>query len=84
VKDKEFSYILLYAWTIDFVRCVEEFSFLRKLLLRIILGKYASREYVGMRETMDLEMEESSQFGYGLENCDYHNNEWKWFYDQST
>jgi len=39
----------LFGWAIDFVRCVEEMSVIRKLLIRLVLGKYAAREYVGLR-----------------------------------
>lgn len=74
----EYDYAL-YAWAIDFVRCIEEMSTLRKLLIRLVIGKYAAREYVGLRERLDYtDRTDSSQFGYGLESCNYHKEPWKW------
>ena len=68
----------LFAWAIDFLRCVEEFPVWRKWLLRFVLGKYAAREYVGIRELLDKQQENQSQWGYGLENVPYHDENWKW------
>lgn len=68
----------LFAWAIDFIRCVEEFPKWRKFLLRLVLGKYAAREYVGIREHLDEQRENQSQWGYGLEMCGYHSEVWSW------
>jgi hypothetical protein len=68
----------LFAWAIDFVRCVEEFPVWRKWLLYLVLGKYAAREYVGLREHLDSQQENQSQWGYGIEGTPYHREPWKW------
>lgn len=68
----------LFAWSVDFVRCVEEFSIWRKWILRLVLGKYAAREYVGLREHLDSQQDRQSQWGYGIEGATYHNGEWSW------
>jgi hypothetical protein len=68
----------LFAWAVDFVRCVEEMPKWRRWLIRLALGKYAAREYVGLREHLDEQQEDQSQYGYGLEGCDYHTEKWEW------
>jgi hypothetical protein len=69
---------VLFAWAIDFLRCVEEMPVWRKRLIRIILGKYAAREYIGMREHLDKQQHNQTQWGYGLEGCGYHKEKWSW------
>lgn len=68
----------LFAWAVDLVRCVEEMPTWRKWLLRLVLGKYAAREYVGLREHLDSQQEDQSQWGYGIEGAKYHNESWSW------
>jgi hypothetical protein len=75
--DEPYDWVL-FAWAIDFIRCIEEMPKWRKILIKLILGKYASREYVGMREHLDEQQIDQSQWGYGLENCDYHKEKWMW------
>ena len=68
----------LFAWAIDFVRCVEEMPVWRKWLICFALGRYAAREYVGLREHLDKQQTDQSQWGYGLEGTNYHNEKWSW------
>lgn len=75
--DESYDYAL-FAWVIDFLRCVEEMPTWRKLLIYVVLGKYAAREYVGIREHLDEQYKNQSQFGYGLEKANYHRERWNW------
>jgi hypothetical protein len=77
-QDYEGDYWRLAAWSMDFVRCVEEKSKFRRFLLFLVLGKYAAREYVGIREELERESH-PYDFGYGLEHCTYHKEKWNWF-----
>ena len=62
----------LAAWSQDFFRKLEEFNWLRHLLIRLVLGRHAYRELCGMigalRETKDW----IPSVGYGLEDMEYH------------
>lgn len=60
---------MLYAWAIDFVRALYGMGKVRKFLFRIVVGKYAWREFVGMIQTMG---ETNCTWGYDLEACEYH------------
>jgi hypothetical protein len=66
--DSEFAY-KNYAWSVDLTRKLFEMNKLRKWLFRIIIGRYAWREFCGMVEMFG---EDSPLFGYGLEGCNYH------------
>jgi hypothetical protein len=63
------TYWRLYAWSIDLVRKLYEMGRIRKWLFRLIIGRYAWTEYVGLIETLG---ERECLFGYGLEGCEYH------------
>lgn len=72
---------VLYGWAIDMIQCIEGMSTIRKYIILIALGKYAAREYVGLREHIDKTSSDNfnmSQIGYGLENCNYHKEKWNW------
>ncbi len=73
----------LFAWAIDFVRCVEEFPRWKKWILRFVLGRYASREYVGLREHLDSQWEFGSQVGYDIREASYHKEKWNWIKHKS-
>ena len=53
----------LFAWAIDFIRCIEDMPVWRKLLIRFVMGRYAAREYVGMRDHLDERRDNQSQWG---------------------
>ena len=64
-------YASVFMTALDFMRKIHEHSKIRQFLFKIICGKYAYREY----EIMSLMFEfsgHSLDFGYGLENCEYH------------
>ena len=67
----------LFAWSVDLCRKLDEFSLLRKLLIRIVLGKHAFRELVGVRDEL-IRQGYSVSLGYGLEGCDYHKDKVSW------
>jgi hypothetical protein len=68
----------LFAWSLDFVRCIEQMPKWRKWLIRFVIGKYAAREYVGLREHLDKQQENQSQMGYELQGTKYHKEKWSW------
>ena len=59
----------LYAWSVDMTRKLFEMGRIRKWLFRLIIGRYAWREFCGMAQMFG---SDSVKFGYGLEGCDYH------------
>ena len=68
----------LFAWAIDLVRCIESMPKWKRLLIRIALGRYAAREYVGLRERIEKNGDRVSD-GYDIEGAKYHQEKWKWF-----
>lgn len=69
-----------FGWGLDFCRAVRERPLWARLLFRVVLGRYAYREFLGLqnhiaREGFDPYMD------YGLENADYHNDPqpWRWW-----
>ena len=61
----------LVGWVMDFFRVLEEFSSFRLWFLRLILGRYAYRELIGMFEDLKRHKDWIPEFGYGLEDVDY-------------
>jgi len=63
--------IRIAAWAIDFIRAMQNKPIILKIMFRVILGKYAYREFIGL-------MDASSMAGYTpfwnyeLERCNYH------------
>ena len=67
------NYITLGAWSVDFVRAMWDKPLFVRLLFRIIIGKYAYREFVGLMQFLDKTGDWAGlDFGYGLEGCQYH------------
>ncbi len=67
------SYAIVAAWAIDFIRAMQEQSWISRVLLRLSMGKYAYREFIGMID--GLEQTGCSPYlgiGYSLEGMDYH------------
>ena len=60
------------GWTSDFFRALEEFGWLRLWLLRLIMGRYAFREMVGMFDDLKERGCWTPDIGYGLGGMDYH------------
>lgn len=72
---KDYDWTLL-AWALDFVIAIEAMPKWKRLLLRIVLDRYAAREYVGLRE--HLVETNYVDAGYDLERAKYHLENWKW------
>ncbi len=65
------EYCLISAWSMDFERALNKKSFLHKLLFRLVLGKYAFREFYGMREALKKNGYSNEYSYYELERCKY-------------
>lgn len=63
--------ISILVWALDLVRAIQDFSPIRKWLLKLVLGKYAYRELVGLRDALEADGL-NTRIGYDLENCNYH------------
>ncbi len=78
----------VFAWTFDFVQAIRERPLWARFLLRIAMGKYAYREFIGIMETLrDHGFYIDS--GYELEHMKYHQKSIPFFdylkiNDQST
>jgi hypothetical protein len=77
--DRKDRYDVVFGWAIDFVRALMERNKLLRLLFRLIVGKYAYREFIGMIE----EMNKGHYFniGYCLEGQEYHKDKKKWDFE---
>ena len=71
------TYVVYQAWSLDMLRKLYEHSKFRKWIIRLILGKYAFRELMGLRDQLIKDGYDLS-FGYGLEDCDYNKNKVNW------
>jgi len=58
------------AWAMDFLRALNERPFLCKVFLRLLFGKYAYREFIGMRDAVEKETV-GIDIGYDLKEIDY-------------
>ena len=65
------------GWTQDFFHALEEIGRPRLWLLRLIMGRYAFRELVGMFEDLKSRGYWTENFGYILQDMDYHNDKVK-------
>ena len=64
-------------WGLDFSRAVMGRSSIYKLLLRLVLGKYAFRELCGLMEAINKDGYPVGE--YGCKGCDYHKDKAKPF-----
>ena len=46
-------------------------------IAKLAMGRYAFRELYGLRQECDKQWEGNVEFGYGLEDCDYHKDKVK-------
>ena len=60
-------------WAVDFCRAMNGRNRFLKLLFRLAVGKYAYREYQGMRRAL-ADSERYPDWEYELENADYHSD----------
>ena len=72
-KDNFEEYITPFAWGLDMLRAINELGRVRKWFIRLALGRYAYRELVGMRDSIE-EIGFDTTLDYGLENMKYHND----------
>lgn len=60
-----------FAWALDFCRAVRERPLWARILFRVVLGKYAYREFIGLQDTIARE-----GFGpyddYSCQTASYH------------
>jgi hypothetical protein len=61
----------LAMWSLDFIRAVRERPLLSKILFRLVIGKYAYREFIGMMDTFQY-AGYSPYFDYSCETVGYH------------
>jgi len=64
------------AWALDLCRKINEHSKVRRFLLHLVLGKYAWRELVGLRDSIGKEWDTSME--YSCEECKYHKDKVSW------
>jgi hypothetical protein len=55
------------AWSTDFVRALGERPKIMKWLFKLVIGRYAWREFAGMYKAIPY-----PEFGYDLKNNEYH------------
>ena len=79
LSDKSYEELVfpVFPWALDFTRKIYEFGKFRRLLFRLIVGKYAFREFIGMATRCE-QTNGGVWFGYGLEKCDYHKEKVGW------
>jgi hypothetical protein len=65
------DYACISAWALDFVRALRERPLLAKIVFRLVAGKYAYREFVGMMDAMQREIG-TVYMDYGLEGSQFH------------
>jgi hypothetical protein len=73
--------IIAIVWALDFTRAVADRPLIYRLLFRLIIGKYAIREFYGLIQKLR-EIGYAIEPGwYGLEECEYQKDKipWKWW-----
>lgn len=65
------THAVVMMWAMDMLRAIQQQSKFRRWLLRMVLGRYAYREMVGLRDAIDAEGYDT-HFEYSLEDMDYH------------
>lgn len=66
-----YDYARITMWALDFVRAARERPLWARLLLRIALGKYAYREFIGLMDALQRDSL-MPYYDYGLEGMDIH------------
>lgn len=61
------------GWAIDFVRAAVERPLWARILLRVTMGRYAYREFIGLMDELNREGF-LTYMGYELYGIDYHND----------
>jgi len=70
------TYIVAVAWGQDMICAINDFGKIRKFILRMIMGRYAWREMIGLRDSIE-KYGYGTNHGYSLENLDYHKDKVK-------
>ena len=65
------TYASEFAWALDMLRAMNRFGKFRKRLLKLVMGRYAYRELVGLRDCIE-KHGYSIDIEYELDNMDYH------------
>ncbi len=68
-KDLVNEVYAVHAWAEDFVRAFMERPRLFRWLVKLLVGRYAWREMMGICDTLGWAM---THIGYGLESQEYH------------
>lgn len=72
------TYVDCAFWGLDMLRKIVEFSRFRKWIIRILLGRYAYREMIGLRDSLVNKHGLFVEPGwYGIEGCEYHKDKVK-------
>ena len=71
------DYAAVVFWALDFLRAARERGRFRRWLLKVILGRYAFREMMGMRQAL-ADMGYDPDWEYGIEGCEYHQERIEW------
>lgn len=61
------------AWAMDFIRALNARPVIIKIMLRVIFGRYAYREFIGMIDAIE-KAGYFAFFDYDLEKSKYHND----------
>lgn len=61
----------VYAWAVDFIRALSERPWWARILFRMVVGKYAYREFIGLMDSLARDGF-SPYFYYGLKKQEYH------------
>jgi hypothetical protein len=69
-NNEEFA--LISAWAMDFVRAMKSRPKLLRLLFRIVAGRHAYREFLGLYDALD-KAGYDPNMGYKLQRQSYHN-----------
>lgn len=65
------DYTAALAWGMDMCRAMNRFGKFRKWLLKLVMGRYAYRELIGLRDCIE-KYGYSTDWDYGLEDMKYH------------
>lgn len=86
-KESQSEMVTTYAWALDFWRAFLERPKIVRWMIRILIGKYARSELVGMKISVQkcysnngsLDCDAfNKNIGYGLENVSYHEDNLKY------
>jgi len=72
--DDQNTFAVTAWWALDFSRAIYNMNWLRRILFRIIIGKYAYREFAGIMQTLH-SGQYDPRYTYELEDTDYNKEE---------